>query len=40
MELRQNPEMVKKMLVVLKVDKDISGDMAVIKEVFDRVNGK
>jgi len=39
MELKQNPEKVKKMMVAL-IDKAISGDMAAIREVFDRVDGK
>ena len=39
MELKQNPEKVKKIMVAL-IDKAISGDMAAIREVFDRVDGK
>ena len=39
MELKQNPEKVKKIMVAL-IDKAISGDMSAIKEVFDRVDGK
>jgi len=39
MELKQNPEKVKKIIQAL-IDKAISGDMAAIREVFDRVDGK
>jgi hypothetical protein len=39
MELTQNPEKMKKIVVAL-VDKAITGDMSAIKEVFDRVDGK
>jgi hypothetical protein len=39
MELKQNPVKVKKMMAAL-IDKAISGDMAAIREVFDRVDGK
>ena len=39
MELSQNPEKIKKIVVAL-IDKAITGDMSAIKEVFDRVDGK
>ena len=39
MELTQNPEKIKKIVVAL-LDKAITGDMSAIKEVFDRVDGK
>ena len=39
MELSQNPEKIKKIVVAL-VDKAIDGDLSAIKEVFDRVDGK
>ena len=39
MELKQNPEKLKKIIQAL-IDKAISGDMAAIREVFDRVDGK
>ena len=39
MELTQNPEKLKKIVVAL-IDKAITGDMSAIKEVFDRVDGK
>jgi len=39
MELSQNPEKMKKIVVAL-VDKAIDGDLSAIKEVFDRVDGK
>ena len=39
MELSQNPEKIKKIVVAL-LDKAITGDMSAIKEVFDRVDGK
>ena len=39
MELKQNPEKVKKIMVAL-IDKAMNGDMAAIREVFDRVDGK
>ena len=39
MEVSQNPEKLKKMVVTL-LDKAIDGDMSAIKEVFDRLDGK
>jgi len=39
MELTQNPEKIKKIVVAL-IDKAIDGDLSAIKEVFDRVDGK
>ena len=39
MEVQQNPEKLKKMVVKL-LDKAIDGDMSAIKEVFDRLDGK
>ena len=39
MELSQNPEKIKKIVVAL-IDKAIDGDLSAIKEVFDRVDGK
>ena len=39
MELTQNPEKIKKIVIAL-IDKAITGDMSAIKEVFDRVDGK
>ena len=39
MELSQNPEKMKKIVIAL-VDKAIDGDLSAIKEVFDRVDGK
>ena len=39
MELSQNPEKIKKIVIAL-VDKAIDGDLSAIKEVFDRVDGK
>jgi len=39
MELTQNPEKMKKIVVAL-VNKAIDGDLSAIKEVFDRVDGK
>jgi|TARA_R110001592_G_scaffold54549_1_gene166832 hypothetical protein len=39
MELTQNPEKIKKIVVAL-LDKAIDGDLSAIKEVFDRVDGK
>ena len=39
MELKQNPEKIKKIIQSL-IDKAISGDMTAIREVFDRVDGK
>ena len=39
MELTQNPEKIKKIVIAL-IDKAIDGDLSAIKEVFDRVDGK
>ena len=39
MELSQNPEKIKKIVIAL-IDKAIDGDLSAIKEVFDRVDGK
>ena len=39
MELTQNPEKIKKIVIAL-VNKAIDGDLSAIKEVFDRVDGK
>ena len=39
MELKQNPEKLKQIVVAL-VNKAIDGDMTAIREVFDRVDGK
>ena len=39
MEVQQNPEKLKKMVVKL-LDKAIDGDMSAIKEVLDRLDGK